>query len=415
MKENLARLKVLSESMSGIPGLQPGAEVPMRLMPEGTQYKKGDIIVFYRDEIKIVHQVEYVHESNGKIYYVTTGVNTETNQYVDSALVSQDDVIGVVDLSKEAYLELNEMMARRYVPFIKAFGITQDLESKLDEFVRKKSTWLRNALKNAMDEATSRGLKLVSPNDPNKELSFEEFTLACMEYYNPGKNKFYGDAWLTWKHVGTNNDGCGKIFTNTYNNLRDNIGNCKYCDSPWQNQQKTHKILKALFGRDFGEEVYLKDIDEIIDDIENNPIYEDYLDIMDVSKMRLDDYVKLNIKDKNGNDIKLAVESQGPQHYDNDRGWRSFLFFNNFKGVKEDLEWIHLKMEWKISFKRDKLKQLAFENNQDKGYYLIAVNNDLSAIERVDYIIERLYDMAGIDLSYLLNNNNIKNLLKIFK
>ncbi len=134
--KNVRRLKVLSESMSGIPGLQPGAEVPLRIMPEGTQYKKGDIIVFYRDEIKIVHQVEYVHESNGEIFYVTTGVNTETNQYVDSDLVSQDNVIGVVDLSKEAYLELNEMMARRYVPFITAFGITQDLQNYL-KFLNK--------------------------------------------------------------------------------------------------------------------------------------------------------------------------------------------------------------------------------------------------------------------------------------
>lgn len=40
-------------------------------MPEGTQYKKGDIIVYYRDDIKIVLQVEYVHEFNGKIFYVT--------------------------------------------------------------------------------------------------------------------------------------------------------------------------------------------------------------------------------------------------------------------------------------------------------------------------------------------------------
>ncbi|MFW9987341.1 MAG: hypothetical protein ACFFC3_01675 [Candidatus Odinarchaeota archaeon] len=411
VEENLARLKVLSESMSGIPGLQPGAEVPMRLMPEGTQYKKGDIIVFYRDEIRIVHQVEYTHESNGEIYYVTTGVNTETNQYVDSALVSQDDVIGVVDLSKEAYLELNEMMARRYVPFIKAFGITQDLESKLDEFVREKSTWLRNALKNAMDEADRRGLKLVSPNDPNKELSFEEFTIACIEYYD-GKNKFYGDAWLTWKHVGTNNDGCGKIFTNTYNNLRDNIGNCKYCDSPWKNQQKTHKILEALFGQDFGEEIYLKDIEEIIDDIVNNDNYKKYRRQMDVFRMRLDDFVELNIKDKNGNYIKLAVESQGPQHYENDKGWRAFMYFNGFKGTEGILELTNLRIEWQTSLLRDELKKLVFKNNNYKGYYLIDVNNDLSPEERVDHIIKTLRKIAGIDLSYLTNNININEILR---
>jgi hypothetical protein len=395
--------------MSGIAELQPGAEVPMRLMPEGTQYKKGDIIVFYRDEIKIVHQVEYVHESNGEIFYVTTGVNTETNQYVDSSLVSQDDVIGVVDLSKEAYLTLNEMMTRRYVPFITALGITQDLEIKLDEFIKKKETWLKNALKNVIDEADRRGLKPVSSKDKTSTLGYEEYVMAVIEaWLDTGK---YGDAKILWKHIGRNNDGCGKIFESSYNNLQDNEGNCKYCDSPWKNQQKTHKIIEALFGQKSGEEVYLKDIEEIINDIVSNDIYKNYRKQMDVFRMKLDDFIELNIKDKNGNYIKLAVESQGPQHYENDKGWKAFLFFNGFDGTVGDLEYWNLRDEWLFSLERDKLKSIAFKNNNDKGYYLIAVDNNIKPTDRVEYILEELFNQAGVDLRYMVNNINIDEIL----
>ncbi len=145
----------------------------------------------------------------------------------------------------------------------------------------------------------------------------------------------YGNAKLTWKHVGINNDGCGKTFINSYNNLRDNISNCPTCDSPWKNQNKTHKILEVLFGQEFGEEVYLRDIKEIIDNIETNPKYKKYRRQMDVFQMRLDDNAKLNIKDKNGNYIKLAVESQGSQHYENDKGWKAILFFTILMVKKE--------------------------------------------------------------------------------
>jgi hypothetical protein len=128
-EQNLRRLKVLSESMSGISELQPGAEVPMRLMPEGTQYKKGDIIVFYRDGLKIVHRVEFVYTSNGETFYVTEGLNTETNPLVDNSPVSGDDVIGIVDLSEEAFLAIEEILEHGYLPSIEAFGMPSPIDS----------------------------------------------------------------------------------------------------------------------------------------------------------------------------------------------------------------------------------------------------------------------------------------------
>jgi len=312
-------------------------------------------------------------------------------------------------LSKEAYLELNEMMARRYVPSIKAYGMTQDLQNYV-KFLNKKSYIINKAFRNVNYLAKKKGLKLVSQYNNDVELDFKEYLHAVLDAYDSGK--YPGNAKLYLKHIGTNNDGCGKTFTNSYNNLRNNIGNCKYCDSPWKNQQKTHKILEALFNQESNDETYLKDIDDIIDDILTNPIYEEYLEKMDVFRMRLDDYIVLNIKDQNGQFIKLAVESQGPQHYENTKGFKSFLFFNNFDGEVGDLEWRNLYNEWIISLERDDLKRLAFKNNRDKGYYLIAVNNDLSPEERVTYILDTLFKLTKLDLGYLANNNEIKELLK---
>ena len=129
-EQNYVRLKVLSESMSGIPGLQSGADVPLRLMPEGTQYKKGDIIVFYRGEIKIVHRVEYVYTSNGETFYVTEGVNPETNPLVDDSPVAGEDIIGIVDLSVEAFIAIEEMLKNRFVSTVTAYGMPSSKQEK---------------------------------------------------------------------------------------------------------------------------------------------------------------------------------------------------------------------------------------------------------------------------------------------
>ena len=53
-----------------------------------------------------------------------------------------------------------------------------------------------------------------------------------------------------------------------------------------------------------------------------------------------------------------------------------------------------------------------FDNNRNKGYYLITVSNKLSLDKRVKHITETLFTLAGIDLSYLnetLANVEISN------
>jgi hypothetical protein len=358
-------------------------------MTEGTQYKKGDIIVFYKDEIKIVHQIEYVHESNGDTFYVTTGVNSDTNQYVDNSLVSQDDVIGVVDLSKEAYLALNEMMARRYVPSIRAFGMTQILEFELTNFIEKKEAVLQNALNRAKEEARERGLLLVSSNNPNKELSFEEFVAACIESYNPGKNKFYGDAILTWKH-----EDCGHVWENTYNNIKRNVGTCPKCDGQYVNQKLTNAICEYIF-KELG---YIKNdyrieygLTKIFPELEGR-IH---------ANVHVDGYVELKIEDKNGNLIKLAIEYQGQQHDPDPKiGFEAYKAISKQLKLKEDTnEYDKLLKDWESLIERDETKVKLFESMNEEGFYLIVVDHDLEPYERQAFIMDEFKRQTGIDLN----------------
>ena len=175
-ERNIARLKVIGESMSGISKLYDGAEVPLILMSEGTQYKKGDIIVFYQEDVKIVHRVEYLYESNGEIFYVTEGVNPNTNPYVDNRLVAGEDIIGLVDLSEEAFITLDEMFKNRFVPFYTAYGLPSSTQEKPLKYLSyfKRAQELVNFF--------SKGLKPQSLTDREARLWYlrQEYKLRDM-------------------------------------------------------------------------------------------------------------------------------------------------------------------------------------------------------------------------------------------
>ncbi len=355
-------------------------------MSEGTQYKKGDIIVFYRDGVKIVHQVEYVHESNGKMFYVTTGVNTETNQYVDSDLVSQDDVIGVVDLSKEAYLALEQTLENRYVPTIQAFGMTQNFQEFI-KFLNEKNKYIDRAYYAVTKVAHDKGLKMVSRENHGIEMDIKEYIQACIEAYERGK--YPGDAILTWKH-----EDCGHVWENSYNNLGRNIGKCPKCDSPYINQELTNDIC----------EKYLKSLGYI----KENTLYRREYSLKKIfpnldihPSVHVDGYVELNIKDKNGNFIKLAIEYQGRQHDRRPRiGFEAYKFLtHNLKLEEDSQKYEDLKEEWQNLLDRDEDKVDHFEIEKKNGFYLIVVNYNVKIEDRQQIIIDRFKKLTGFDLS----------------
>ena len=59
--------------------LNRDAKVAYEIMPLGTQYKIGDIIVFNRDGVNIIHMVEDIKTSNDEIFYKTKGINNKDN------------------------------------------------------------------------------------------------------------------------------------------------------------------------------------------------------------------------------------------------------------------------------------------------------------------------------------------------
>ncbi len=123
-KENIDRVfvaKVLGVSM--YPLLKPGTDVLLKTMPQGYKYKTGDIIVFSRDKINIIHQIIDSYVYNGMTYYVTGGLNPDTNPYVDSSTISEEQIIGKADVSKEALAGIDELVKQGKVHFIGAFGM----------------------------------------------------------------------------------------------------------------------------------------------------------------------------------------------------------------------------------------------------------------------------------------------------
>ncbi|MEJ2252636.1 MAG: hypothetical protein P8Y97_23625, partial [Candidatus Lokiarchaeota archaeon] len=236
VETNLARLEVIGESMKGIPELQPRAKVPLKLLPVGTEYKKGDIIVFYdKEDVKIVHQVEYVYEVNGKKYYVTQGVNERTNRYVDKTTVSEDYILGKVKLSKEAFIFIDEMLENRYALSIKAYA-------KPEQYRPVTPKVLYNAFERMNNLAKLKGLRLVSFNNHNEDLTIKELEVILNEARKLGKEN--NDAVLLWKH-----EECGHVWENSYANIKQNLGTCPKCDGSYTNQILTNNICENLFKK----------------------------------------------------------------------------------------------------------------------------------------------------------------------
>ncbi|MGB5911337.1 MAG: hypothetical protein WBH31_09110 [Promethearchaeia archaeon] len=170
--KKLGILKVIGRSMFG--KLKPGAKVAYEIKNEGEVYNVDDIIVFYRDGVKIVHRVEYIFESNGEIFYVTEGVNSDTNPYVDSDLVSNDQVIGrVTEMSEQDLSALIEMAEQGKVPSIEGLGMSNALE-KVYQSLYKTSKSLRNMRDNPIGLTREQLLDFVI--NKISEINVEAFT-----------------------------------------------------------------------------------------------------------------------------------------------------------------------------------------------------------------------------------------------
>ncbi|MEJ2252492.1 MAG: hypothetical protein P8Y97_22885 [Candidatus Lokiarchaeota archaeon] len=116
--------------------------------------------------------------------------------------------------------------------------------------------------------------------------------------------------------------------------------------------------------------------------------------------VHVDGYVELNIKDKNGNYIKLALEYQGRQHDSKESiGFEAYKFLTHNLEIKEDSrEYEKLLEDWQAQLSRDRDKVDHFESENKNGYYLIVINYDVKSEARQAEIISQFKDQTGLDL-----------------
>ena len=77
------------------------------------ELKKGDILVYYKGNMIVVHRIETIYSVYGENVYQTKGDN---NENIDNWLVEEKDIIGVVEqripLIAWPSVKLNELFER---------------------------------------------------------------------------------------------------------------------------------------------------------------------------------------------------------------------------------------------------------------------------------------------------------------
>ena len=132
---------------------------------------------------------------------------------------------------------------------------------------------------------------------------------------------------------------------------------------------------------------------------------------MSVNLMHVDMFSELNLKDKNGKIIKLAIEYQGEQHENTEKGFRTYLRLSRFKGVEGVIEWIKLKNEWNRMLLRDQFKVDLFASKNDEGYYLIRVPRTIKPEARMAFLAKEFFRLTGVRILGDYDNYNWKSFL----
>ena len=107
-----AMIAIGSESMAG--SINKGDAVIYKTYDERLdELKKGDILVYYKGNMIVVHRIETIYSVYGENVYQTKGDN---NENIDNWLVEEKDIIGVVEqripLIAWPSVKLNELFER---------------------------------------------------------------------------------------------------------------------------------------------------------------------------------------------------------------------------------------------------------------------------------------------------------------
>jgi len=109
--------------------------------------------------------------------------------------------------------------------------------------------------------------------------------------------------------------------------------------------------------------------------------------------VHVDMFAVVNI---NGQEIKIAVEHQGPQH----SSFTAYLLIakprDEANGIyKSDAEY---RIAWERMLERDRAKVELFEELNRDGYYLIVVEDSIHVSGRAAYILQEFMRQTGLRL-----------------
>ncbi len=99
------------------PLFQPSSRVPVKLMPKGTEYEMGDIIVFKGFDSYIIHVVIDSYVYKGVTYYVTGGLNQEFDEPISEIILGfLVDIIDKIDENPDQNPDqiINDYLAKYY-------------------------------------------------------------------------------------------------------------------------------------------------------------------------------------------------------------------------------------------------------------------------------------------------------------
>ncbi len=102
--------------------------------------------------------------------------------------------------------------------------------------------------------------------------------------------------------------------------------------------------------------------------------------------VHVDTYAILKIENKT---IKLAIERQGRQHQDSEKGWQAYLGVSRNSGTYS---------EWRKLIKRDNAKVELFKKYNDENYHLIVVPHIIEPNKVFRYLIDEFNMQTGIKI-----------------
>jgi hypothetical protein len=133
-KKGEGTIMVFLEGLSLYPKFEPGSLVPVKIMRTDAEYEVGDIVLFQRSGVYVVHEIAYKYtDTEGTIRYTTRGLNHETNPRVDRGVLSGDQIIGIADLSEDFLAGIPALESQGLLFHMKAYGMSNQFDSLLQK------------------------------------------------------------------------------------------------------------------------------------------------------------------------------------------------------------------------------------------------------------------------------------------